>query len=133
MGPAEARRPSNAGEKAVGYVVNDWQLSGSSPAGSGNRYDLSYSYNTNGGNREPHGLADYGARIVYTGDPGMGCSSNQYGQFNTAVTGPTYEHQLGLESGRNVLRAAPITRSTSPSRATSAWAGAASSSSVSAR
>jgi hypothetical protein len=40
-------------------------------------------------------------RIV--GDPGNGCSSNQYGQFNTAAfAGPTYG-SLGLESGRNYL------------------------------
>ena len=37
------------------------------------------------------GSPDYGARILFIGDPGSGCSDNQYAQFNTAaVTGPTY-------------------------------------------
>ncbi len=36
--------PSNGGEKAIGYVINDWQLSGLFTAGSGNRYDLGFSY-----------------------------------------------------------------------------------------
>ncbi|MEP6918224.1 MAG: hypothetical protein ABJC89_21430, partial [Acidobacteriota bacterium] len=93
----------NSGMKAIGLIVNDWQLSGLFTAGSGNRYDLSYSYNTGGGNVNLTGSPDYGARVVYVGDPGSGCSSNQYNQFNTAsVTGPTY-NSVGLESGRNVL------------------------------
>ena len=49
------------------------------------------------------GSPDYGARIVYVGDPGGGCSDNQYAQFNTAaVTGPSYG-SVGLESGRNLM------------------------------
>ncbi len=53
------------------------------------------------------GSPDYGARIVYTGDPGSGCSSDQYSQFNVAaVTGPTYD-SVGLESGRNIMRGCP--------------------------
>jgi len=68
---------------------------------------LSYSYQNNGGNVNLTGSPDYGARIVYIGDPGNGCSDNQYAQFNTAaVTGPTYG-SLGLESGRNILRGCP--------------------------
>ena len=53
------------------------------------------------------GSPDYGARIVYIGDPGKGCSSDQYAQFNAAaVTGPTFS-SVGLESGRNVMRGCP--------------------------
>jgi hypothetical protein len=53
------------------------------------------------------GSPDYGARIVFTGDPGSGCSNDQYRQFNVAaVTGPTYG-SVGLESGRNIMRACP--------------------------
>lgn len=38
------------------------------------------------------------------GDPGAGCSDNQYAQFSTAAfAGPTY-NSLGLESGRNYMR-----------------------------
>jgi hypothetical protein len=44
---------------------------------------------------------------VYTGNPGKGCSSDPYRQFNTAaVAGPTY-NSVGLESGRNVLTGCP--------------------------
>jgi len=93
--------------RAVAHIVNDWQLAGVLTAGSGPAYDLSYSYRDNGGNVNLTGSPDYGARIIYTGDPGSGCSDNQYGQFNTAaVTGPTYG-SLGLESGRNILRGCP--------------------------
>jgi Carboxypeptidase regulatory-like domain len=97
----------NAGMRAVGLIVNDWQLSGLYTAGSGNRYDLNYSYNANGGSVNLTGSPDYGARVVYLTDPGKGCSSNQYVQFNTAsVTGPGY-NSVGLESGRNVLVGCP--------------------------
>ena len=74
-------------------------------ANSGPRYDLNYGYNANGGNRNITGSPDYAARIIYTGDPGSGCSDNQYGQFNwSAVTAPTYSNNsLGLESGRGLL------------------------------
>jgi len=94
---------SGAGMKTVGYIFNDWQLSGVLTANSGTRYDLSYSYQSNGASRNLTGSPDYGARIVYLGDPGSGCSDNQYAQFNVnSVTGPGY-NSLGMESGRNLL------------------------------
>jgi hypothetical protein len=100
----------NAGLKALGLVINDWQLSGIFTGGSGNRYDLGYSYNTAGGSVNLTGSPDYGARIIYKGDPGDGCSSNQYKQFDTSVVqGPTYG-SVGLESGRNVLIGCPTYR-----------------------
>ena len=49
------------------------------------------------------GSPSYAARIRVVGDPGSGCSSDQYAQFNTAAfAGPTY-NSLGLESGQNLL------------------------------
>jgi hypothetical protein len=93
--------------KTLGYAVNNWQLSGIFTGGSGNRYDLGYSYNSAGSNVNLTGSPDYGARIVYVGDPGKGCSSDPYRQFNTAaVAGPTY-NSVGLESGRNVMVGCP--------------------------
>jgi hypothetical protein len=90
--------------KTLGYVLNDWQISGVFTGTSGAAYDLGYTYQNNGGNVNLTGLPDYGARIVYVGDPGGGCSDNQYAQFNVAsVTGPQ-DHSVGLESGRNLLR-----------------------------
>jgi hypothetical protein len=100
------KSPASLGP-VVGAILNDWQLSGVLSAGSGTAYDLGYSYNANGSNKNLTGSQDYGARIVYVGDPGSGCSDNQYAQFNTAaVTGPTYG-SVGLESGRNLLRGCP--------------------------
>ncbi len=40
---------AGAAKKMVGYIVNDWQLSGIFTGNSGNRYDLGYSFQTNGG------------------------------------------------------------------------------------
>ena len=104
--------PSNGTTKAIGYVINDWQLSGLFTGGSGNRYDLAYSYQNNGAAVNLVGSPDYGnngtgARILYTGDAGKGCSSNQYKQFNTAaVAGPGY-NSTGMESGRNIMVGCP--------------------------
>ena len=99
--------PSNGTAKAIGYIINDWQLSGLFTGGSANRYDLGFSYVNNGGNVNLTGSPDYGARILYTGDAGKGCTSNQYGQFNVnAVTGPGF-NSVGLESGRNVMVGCP--------------------------
>jgi hypothetical protein len=109
--------PASAG-KVVEYLLNDWQISGVLTAGSayqaGNqangRYDLTYQYQSNGGNVNLTGSPNYGARIVYVGDPGTGCSDNQYAQFNAAaVTGPQ-PGSVGLESGRNILRGCPDKR-----------------------
>lgn len=84
-------------------LLNDWQISGVLSAQSGNPYDLSYSYQNNGSNKNLTGSPDYGARILYVGDPGSGCSANQYAQFNRAsVTGPGF-NSVGLESSRNLL------------------------------
>src|SRR5262249_37802112 len=97
---------SNAA-RVVGLALNDWQIAGVLTAASGPVYDLSYSYKDNGGNVNLTGSPDYAAKIIFIGDPGSGCSSDPYRQFNTAaVTGPTYG-SLGLESGRNILRGCP--------------------------
>ena len=89
--------------KVAGAVINDWQLSGVFTGTSGSRYDSTFSYNANGGNVNLTGSPSYAARIKVVGDPGSGCSDNQYAQFNTAAfDGPGY-NSLGLESGSNLL------------------------------
>jgi hypothetical protein len=94
----------------IGAVANDWQLSGILTAGTGAPYTVGFSYAggaVGNGNQNLTGSPNYGGRILITGDPGSGCSSNQYAQFNTAaVTGPTYG-SVGLESGRNILGGCP--------------------------
>jgi hypothetical protein len=91
-------------KRALGYVLNDWQFSSILNLSSGTNYDLGFSYQSQGSNVNLTGSPDYAARILYIGDPGSGCSDNQYSQFNaSAVTGPGY-NSTGLESGRNILR-----------------------------
>jgi Carboxypeptidase regulatory-like domain len=93
----------DAAHRVLAYVANDWQLSGIWTGVSGNRWDPTFSYQGGIGNVNLTGSPDYAARIVYVGDAGTGCSSDQYKQLNvTSVTGPQYG-SLGLESGRNVL------------------------------
>ena len=63
------------------------------------------SYQQNGSNVNLTGSPNYLASIKVTGDPGSGCSSDQYKQFNTeAYSGPGY-FSIGNESGANLLRA----------------------------
>ena len=103
------RAPESFG-RAVGFILNDWQLAGVLTAGSAPAYDLGFSYQNNGANVNLTGSHNYGARILYVGDPGKGCSDNQYAQFNVAsVTGPQ-PGSVGLESGRNILRGCPDKR-----------------------
>jgi hypothetical protein len=109
-------------------ILSDWQLSGvltagsayqpgaiqangaaqANPANTANgRYDILYTYQNNGTNTNLTGSPDYAAKIVYVGNPGSGCSSDQYRQFNTAaVAGPTYG-SVGMESGRFLLGGCP--------------------------
>ncbi len=83
-------------------LVNGWQLSGVFRVDSGAPYDVTYSYQSGGGVALT-GSPDYTARVVITGDPGSGCSSNQYAQFNTAAFSGPLPGSTGLESGRHLL------------------------------
>jgi hypothetical protein len=90
--------------RVVGAVVNDWQLSGIFTGGTGQAYAPSFSYQNGGSSVNLTGTPSYGARIRVVGDPGSGCSSNQYTQFNAAAFAGPVAPSLGLESGRNLLR-----------------------------
>jgi hypothetical protein len=98
--------------RIAGLVLNDWQISGVLTAGSGTRYDLLTAYNGNDLNNSATrtnliGSPDYAPRVVYVGDPGSGCSDDQYAQFNwKAIASPTF-NSTGLESGRNLLIGCP--------------------------
>lgn len=92
--------------RVVGLILNDWRLASILTVGSGIPYDLGFSYQGIG-NTNLTGSPDYGARVVLTGDPGSGCSGNQYNQYNVSVVrGPSF-NSVGLESGRNILRDCP--------------------------
>ena len=95
---------SSMSARALGAIANDWQLSGVYTGGSGVPYDARYSYQTNGANVNLTGSPNYLARIALNGDPGSGCSSDPYKQFNTdAYSGPGY-FSIGNESGANLMR-----------------------------
>ena len=97
--------------RVVGAILNDWQLAGVLTAGSGEAYDLGFSYQNNGGNVNLTGSPDYGARIVYIGDPGQRLLERPVPRSSTsrAVTGPTYNSTM-MESGRNIMRGCPDKR-----------------------
>jgi hypothetical protein len=94
----------SAGPRVLQYIANDWQLAGVFTGGSAAPYDATFTYNANGSNVNLTGSPNYAARIRLVGDPGSGCSSNQYAQFNTAAFAGPQTGSLGLESGRNLLR-----------------------------
>ena len=104
----------------MGYLINDWQLSGIWTASTGDAYTVGFSYQNGGGNVNLTGSPDYGARIRIVGDPGRGCSSDLYRQFNTAAFQGPLVGSVGLESGNDYLhgcfsqRAGPVDRAEHP-------------------
>ncbi len=95
---------AGAGSRALGWVVNDWQLSGIWTGMTGNPYTIGYSYQSGGSSVNLTGSQDYGARIRIVGDPGNGCSSDPLRQFNTAAFQGPLPGSVGLESGNDYLR-----------------------------
>ena len=100
----------NAGgttSKILGYILNDWQISGVWTGTSGTAYTIGVSYQggaTGNGNQNITGSPDYAGRVNILGNTGSGCSSNPYAQFNTsAFSGPAVG-SVGLESGADYLR-----------------------------
>ena len=104
-------RSTQSGLRALGYVLNDWQLSGiwtgsriSANNSTSSAYTIGYSYQNGGGNQNLTGSPDFGGRIRVVGDPGNGCSSDPLRQFNTsAFEGPPVG-SVGLESGNDYLK-----------------------------
>jgi hypothetical protein len=98
---------TSGGMRAAGLLLNDWQLSGILSAGSGARYDISYSYQNGGSSVNLTGSPSYPAMIRIVGDPGKGCTDNQYAQFNVQAFAGPQNGSLGLESGRNFMGGCP--------------------------
>jgi carboxypeptidase family protein/TonB-dependent receptor-like protein len=88
-------------------IVNDWQLSGIFTGGSGARYDITYTYQSNGANVNLTGSPDYAARTVINGDTGSGCTGDRFKQFTTSAFSGPLPGSLGLESGRNYMIGCP--------------------------
>jgi len=97
--------------KAIGLIANDWQLStvwtastdGQLDNNNPGAYTVSASYQNGGGNVNLTGSPDFAPRIVIVGDPGGGCSSDPYRQFNAAAFQGPVVGSVGLESGNNYL------------------------------
>jgi hypothetical protein len=83
--------------------VNDWQLSSIYTGTSGVPYTVSQSYQTGNNNVNLTGSPDFAPRIRIVGDPGSGCSSDPYRQFNTAAFAGPLPGSVGLESGNKYL------------------------------
>jgi hypothetical protein len=103
---------SSAALKTVGAIVNDWQLAGiwtaATPsaflANGTDRYLVTATYQNSGANVNLTGSPDYGGRIRIVGDPGSGCSSDTYRQFNTAAFQGPLPGSVGLESGTGYVK-----------------------------
>jgi hypothetical protein len=67
-------------------------------------YAVGFSYQNGGSSVNLTGSPDYGARVRIVGDPGSGCSSDPYRQFNTSAFQGPLTNSVGLESGAGYLR-----------------------------
>ena len=93
--------------KAIGYLANDWQISGVWTAATGSAYTVGTSYQggaTGNGNQNITGSPTYGGRMRILGDIGSGCGSDPLRQFTAAGFAPPQMGSVGLESGADYLR-----------------------------
>jgi hypothetical protein len=93
--------------QVLGYILNDWQLSGIWTAQTGAAYTVGVSYQggaTGNGNQNITGSTYYGGRVRIVGDTGSGCSSDPYRQLNSSGFAGPLVNSLGLESGSDYLR-----------------------------
>ncbi len=91
-------KSDNTTLRAVGWIVNDWQLSGIWSANTAGLYAIGFSYQNGGSNQNLTGSPDVGARVRLVGDTGRGCSSNIYQQFNTTAFQGPLVGSVGLDS-----------------------------------
>jgi len=96
-------RSSRPTLKALGLVLNNWQLSGIWEGRSGDNYDVGRQYQTGNANVNLTGSPDFPPRIRIVGDPGKGCSRDVYRQFNTAAFQGPLVGSVGLDSGTGYL------------------------------
>ena len=90
-------------KRVLGYILNDWQVSGVWTGATGTPYDATFSYQNGGSNVNLTGSPDHAARIRLVGDTGGGCSDNQYAQFTASAFQGPLVGSTGLESSNNYL------------------------------
>jgi hypothetical protein len=102
--------PKATQNKALGYALNDWQLSGIYHYVTGQPYNLTA--NVTGTGISAYTLTGTqnveNARIVLPKDPGSGHSSDPYHMFDTTAFALPTPGSTGFESGRNFLYRSPI-------------------------
>ncbi len=91
----------------LGYLANDWQISGIYRWTSGRPYTVGFSI-PGYGNTNLTGSDAIAARIVLTCDPGSGWSSDPYRQMNTSCFQAPCPGSDGAESARYFVSAPPI-------------------------
>jgi hypothetical protein len=94
-------------EGALGYLTNDWQISGIYRWTSGRPYAVGFSI-PGYGNTNLTGSDSIGARVVVTCDPGGGWSGDPYKQIDTSCFQAPSPGSDGAESARFFLWSPPI-------------------------
>ena len=93
-----------SGATMLKWLTNDWRFSGVWTASTGGAYTVGVSYQGGGGNQNITGSPNYAGRVRVLQNPGSGCSTDVYRQFNAAAfTGPAVG-SVGLESDSDYLR-----------------------------
>jgi hypothetical protein len=90
--------------RALGWIVNDWQVSSVWTASTGQSYSVGYTYQNGGANVNLTGSPDYTARVRIVGDPGSGCSDDPLRQFTAGAFQGPVAPSVGLESAHGYLR-----------------------------
>lgn len=90
--------------RVVSVLASDWTVAGIWSGASGSAYAVTSTYTSGGANVNITGSPDFAPRVVVTGDPGSGCSSDPLKQFNTAAFSGPQQGSVGLESGNGYLR-----------------------------
>jgi len=110
-------KSGGAAWRALGLIVNDWQMSGiwagarrSSETSNSAAYTVGFSYQNGGSTTNLTGTPDYSPRIKVIGDPGSGCSNNPLKQFNTAAFQGPAVGSVGLESDNSYLKGCFISK-----------------------
>ncbi len=100
--------PKATENRALGYALNDWQLSGIYRYQTGAPYNIAFSIPGISAYTLTGTQAIEGARIVLKGNPGSGHSSDPFRQFDVNAFTTPQPGSIGLESGRNFLYRSPI-------------------------
>jgi hypothetical protein len=100
--------PKVTENRALGYALNDWQLSGIYRYVVGEPYNLGINVSDISAFTLTGTQNVEGARIVLLKDPGSGHSSDPYRQFDVTAFALPGPGSTGYESGRNFLRRSPI-------------------------